>query len=233
MGAEMKLLGVSLTVPEILGIVVPGAIGTYLLGLLICGFQITSECLLIPKEALWPAAVLIAFTLGMLAQPLSNILDELYDRTYRRWKRRHGDLLYEFAREEAKKQVPDIEKIGSVYEWAKSEVKNAQRKKANRRPNKSQTLVQLLSRIYTDYKMRDEDIDHKVGKMQGYSKMYRGLSLYFLLGAVLFGILGPNWAISIACLVALILSLLVFFEERFKATHCVYQAFYDLKHRRT
>jgi hypothetical protein len=67
----------------------------------------------------WAIFLVGSFVIGYLAHPPAHVLNWLYDRTYRTWRRREGDLLLDYARTEA---GPELGPKDSVYAWAKSEV---------------------------------------------------------------------------------------------------------------
>lgn len=188
-----------LTVQDLFGVLVPGAVGAAVLGLLFRSSQFAPTFMNLSTTAQWAAFGVASLVLGYLAYPPSHLFNKAYNLTYRRWKRAKGDALLEFAAHEAEKRVPDIRETGSVYEWAKTRVE-----------------------------AKDKSISREIGRIQGFSKMFRSLSLYLLIGVVAFGI-QQEWEFCLASFIGLLLCFLVFCERRWAATTLVYQRFMDLE----
>ena len=73
-----------------------------------------------PSQALdWVVFIVGSLVLGYLAHPPAHVLNIVYDSTYRRWRRRGGDPLLDYARRAAARSIGPKD---SVYAWAKSEV---------------------------------------------------------------------------------------------------------------
>ncbi len=117
------------TALDFIGSIVPGAIILYLLrfpGVTgVYGFTLSADW---PKTTIdWAAFLVASFILGRLAHPPAHVLNKLYDRTYRQWRRSAGDPLLEEARRIA---GPAVGPKDSLYAWAKSEVAAADPKQA-------------------------------------------------------------------------------------------------------
>jgi len=104
---------------EVFGVLIPGSVAVF------AGRAVAVHVGVIPS-APWPSSTLdwsillvAGFVVGFLAHPPAHILNKLYDVTYRRWQRRRGDPLLEYARRAAK---PHISSTGSVYAWARAEL---------------------------------------------------------------------------------------------------------------
>jgi hypothetical protein len=69
----------------------------------------------------WSAFLVAGFICGYLAHPPSHVLNALYDRTYRVWRRRLGDPLVDEVRKIAGAEVGPG---GSLYDWSKRRLKS-------------------------------------------------------------------------------------------------------------
>jgi hypothetical protein len=114
---------------DFLGSLVPGAIILYILRFAAeaggFGFDLSPDWPSTTKE--WAFLLVSSFILGRLAHPPAHVLNKLYDRTYRQWRRSYGDPLLDYAREAA---GPNVGPKDSIYAWAKSEVAAADPKQA-------------------------------------------------------------------------------------------------------
>lgn len=69
----------------------------------------------------WTAFLVAGFIVGYLAHPPSHVLNYLYNRTYRAWRRRSGDLRLDEVRRIAGREVGTSD---SYYDWAKARLKS-------------------------------------------------------------------------------------------------------------
>jgi hypothetical protein len=180
---------------EFFSVIIPGAIGTYILWFLFKDTQLSSAFPIPAGTAAWIAFAVTSFILGYAVQPPSHILNRLYDYTYRRYQRRKGDPLLDFATSKAKLAIPNITKTGSVYEW---------------------TRVEVLA--------KDPSIKDDVEKTQGVSKLFRSLCFFVLIG-VLGAFWLKQWSIGGVLLVAAVVFFLIFCERRWSASSLVYQRY--------
>lgn len=103
---------------ELFAVLIPGGIALFVIRWIVVAEDIVDKSW--PNTTLdWAAFIVLAFILGYLAHPPSHILNELYNRTYRRWRRRKGDPLLLWARDTA---GDDLGPNDSLYAWAKSEL---------------------------------------------------------------------------------------------------------------
>jgi hypothetical protein len=196
----MKFPSLPLSAQDILGVIVPGAVGAWIIFALFREFTVAQAFIDLSKEGQWTAFTLAALILGLLSQPLSHPLNRLYDGTYRRWRRRYGDPHLDFATKEAEKYLPNLHLRHSIYEWAKTEVEK-----------------------------EDKTIGQQIGRLQGFSKLCRSLSLYLLIGAAVLAFY-QKWVLSLICIAIFFPSIIVFFQQRYAATCLVYQRFYAIRH---
>lgn len=83
-----------------------------------------------PQQTIdWAIFLVGSLVLGHLAHQPAHILNWLYDRTYRQWRRQGGDPLLDYVQREA---APHLGPKDSVYAWAKSEVAAASKEQAAR-----------------------------------------------------------------------------------------------------
>jgi hypothetical protein len=115
---------------DFLGSIVPGASIIYILlrfAAATGGYRFTLSADW-PKTTIdWAGFLVASFILGRLAHPLAHVLNKLYDRTHRQWRRSAGDPLLEEATRIAGSAVDPKD---SLYAWAKSEVTAADPKQA-------------------------------------------------------------------------------------------------------
>jgi hypothetical protein len=118
---------------DFLGSLVPGAFILYLLWFAAVaggfGFNLSPEWTgEWPSTTMeWAAFLVASFIIGRLAHPPAHILNKLYNRTYRQWRRSEGDPLLDYAIKAAGSNVGPKD---SIYAWAKSEVAAADLKQA-------------------------------------------------------------------------------------------------------
>jgi hypothetical protein len=126
-GETWKPSDLFLRVQEFFSVIVPGSVGAWLASQLLRGSEWESQFRALSAAAQWAVFLVAALFLGFLLHPPAHVLNVVYDRTYRRWKRAKSDPLLQFARAEAEKRVPGISTSGSVYEWAKTRVESKDR----------------------------------------------------------------------------------------------------------
>jgi hypothetical protein len=189
-----------LTAFEFFGVLLPGALLTYATLKFSPGTPLEPHVKLVGGGAEgWAAFATVSFIIGWAIQPPSHVFNWLYDRTYRAWKRRRGDDLYEFAKRQAKQDIPNMVKTASIYRWAE---------------------VEVLA--------RDKEAAQALAMAQGISKFFRAITL-FLLIATGVAVYRSAWlwaAVLLACGVS---SFLVFAERRWNASCLVYQRFKTIR----
>lgn len=98
------------------GVLVPGSIAVAILGELVRRWGGTLPVTWPPASTFdWTAFLVTGFVAGYLAHPPSHVLNVLYNRTYRAWRRRNGDRLLDEIRRIAGDEVGPN---GSHYAWA-------------------------------------------------------------------------------------------------------------------
>jgi hypothetical protein len=104
---------------EFFGALIPGASILYVLRFIAVSAELIENTQWPDTTIDWAVFLVVSFILGYLAHPPAHILNKLYDCTYRRWRRKGGDPLFDYAQRKAK---PYVGPNDSVYAWAKSEV---------------------------------------------------------------------------------------------------------------
>lgn len=104
---------------EVFAALIPGGIILYTVRLVAIATGVITKTNWPDKTIDWVIFLVSSLILGYLAHPPAHILNRLYDRTYRQWRRQGGDPLLDFARRQA---APHIGPKDSVYAWAKSEI---------------------------------------------------------------------------------------------------------------
>jgi len=184
---------------EFFSALIPGVIGVLLLWFIFDKSQIHEFILSKPDAVKWIAFAVASLVLGYALHPPSHILNKLYNYTYRAYRRRKGDTYYEFAKEKALEENPNILKTGSVYEWAKEKVE-----------------------------FKEPSLMDRVGMIQGISKLFRSLCLFILI-AIILTMLKASWELLSYLLVAFIVFFLVYSERRWHATCYVYRRYWYIK----
>ncbi len=114
---------------EVFAALVPGGIILYAIRLVAIAAGAIEDTSWPDQKIDWAIFLVGSLVLGYLAHPPAHILNWLYDRTYRQWRRQGGDPLLKYAQQEA---APHLGLKDSVYAWAKSEVAAASKEQAAR-----------------------------------------------------------------------------------------------------
>lgn len=107
---------------EVFSALLPGAITVYVLRSTAIASDLIERTNWPDATSEWVLFLIASLVIGYLAHPPAHILNKLYDRTYRQWRRQGGDPLLRYAQKEA---APFVGPKDSVYAWAKSEVEAA------------------------------------------------------------------------------------------------------------
>jgi len=114
---------------EVFAALIPGGIILYAVRLLATAAGVNTDTSWPQQTIEWVIFLVGSLVVGYLAHPPAHILNRLYDRTYRQWRRQGGDPLLDYAQQAA---APYLGPKDSVYAWAKSEVAAASKEQAAR-----------------------------------------------------------------------------------------------------
>jgi hypothetical protein len=107
---------------DLFGALAPGAIGVFIWSQLAAPWGLPVVAWPPAGAADWAVFIAAAFVVGKLAEPPGHLLNAVYNRTYRAWRRRNGDPRLARVAEIAAGHVGPHD---SLYGWAESHVAQA------------------------------------------------------------------------------------------------------------
>lgn len=151
----------------------------------------------------WMAFALVAYLLGHFASLVGAvILDRIYDQTFVKYKRRHGDHLYNYARKLKANVLGDKDNIANAYKWAR-----------------------------TNVRLRNGNGTTEIDRLEADSKFFRSVSVVLGVSTIVFAT-GGGWKISLASALLTVLSCWRFADLRWKCTESAYLCLVVLETRR-
>ena len=181
-------------VADLFSIFLPGALLSYLL-LDVARRDIIGQILpaIASEAANWMAFILAAYLFGHFASLIgAAFLDRIYDRTFVKYKRRHGDHLYHYACTIKADALGRDDKISNTYKWARAFIR-----------------------------LRSAESATEIERLEADSKFFRSVSVVLPVAAIVFAAKG-GWIISLAAAAMTILSFWRFVDLRWKCTQATY-----------
>jgi hypothetical protein len=141
----------------------------------------------------WIAFALASYLLGHFASLVGAVvLDRVYDRTFVKYKRRHGDHLYNYARKLKANVLGREDSVANAYKWARANVR-----------------------------LRGADGAIEIDRLEADSKFFRSVSVVLGVSTIVFAT-EAGWRIWLTSAVLTVLSCWRFADLRWKGTETAY-----------
>lgn len=143
----------------------------------------------------WIAFIFSSYLMGNFTYVLGRSLNYIYDRTYRKHKRKRGDKLKEFAETIKKSQLGDADEIINTFRWATASLR-----------------------------IRSDAAISEVDRVEAVSKFFRSITVVLFITCI-YVTYKDIWIAIIPCLVLMLLSFWRYMEQRWRRTVLTYEFF--------